>query len=89
MSQVGNSVGGEAFFPIRPVMSPSSAAHDVNQGVSPPDVTGPYPTTTSTDEEIAQYIAFHRRSDGHPRVSEKAFRELRERLLREHLEGKA
>ncbi len=89
MSQVGNSVGGEPYFPVPPIVSPPSADLETGKGNPPPDVTGPYLTTTSTDEEIAQYIEFHRRSDGHPRVSEKAFRELRERLLREHLEGKA
>jgi hypothetical protein len=89
MSQVGNSVGGEAYSPVPPLVSSPSADLESSKGEPPPDVTGPYLTTTSTEEEVAQYIEFHRRSDGHPRVSEKAFRELRERLLREHLEGEA
>lgn len=88
MSQVGNSIGGEAYFPVPPVVSPPSADLESSKGKPPPDVTGPYLTTTCTDEEYAKVMEFRRRSEGHPRVSEKAFRELRERLLKEWLEGK-
>lgn len=82
MSQAGNSVSGDAFLPGSPPVPPVNPSEN-----RPPDVTGDYLKISLPPEEVAKIEAFRKRSEGHPRVSEKSFKELRDRLVKELPEG--